>query len=302
MYYEINEQTARHAWDNVHMSDYREGSATAEYRAAVDEVAEMVERQKSKVSRFYYEKLDHLLDCYARRLADWTNAYNNNTAKYPSQFICGAGNFNMKKHNAQMAREDTLVREYQEIEAIKDKIKSIGTGAVDLADPDARAILTDQLDRAQTELDRAKKINAYFRKHQTFTGCPEYSPSAAESMNRQFEELHKRAPYIDKPYPDYELASLRGKIKRITARLAELDKRQAAADNPADDTELDGVRIVRNTELDRLQILFEDIPDEDTRARLKSNGFRWSPSNKAWQRQLTDNAERAAREVLALNK
>ena len=50
----------------------------------------------------------------------------------------------------------------------------------------------------------------------------------------------------------------------------------------------------------RLQILFDGKPDEETRAALKSNGFRWSPKNQAWQRQLTRNAEYAARQVLDL--
>ena len=58
--------------------------------------------------------------------------------------------------------------------------------------------------------------------------------------------------------------------------------------------------IVRNAEENRLQILFDEIPDADTRDALKSNGFRWSPRNKAWQRQLTQNAEYAARRVLGL--
>ena len=34
-YYEINEDTARNAHYCVHMSDYKPGSATAEYRRAV---------------------------------------------------------------------------------------------------------------------------------------------------------------------------------------------------------------------------------------------------------------------------
>ena len=54
-------------------------------------------------------------------------------------------------------------------------------------------------------------------------------------------------------------------------------------------------------EQNRLQILFDDKPDEETRAALKSNGFRWSPKNQAWQRQLTRNAEYAARRVLNLS-
>ena len=66
---------------------------------------------------------------------------------------------------------------------------------------------------------------------------------------------------------------------------------------PAENTKFDGGEIVRNLEADRLQILFDEKPDEETRAALKSNGFRWSPRYSAWQRQLTDNAMRAARRL-----
>ena len=95
-YYPINEDTARNAHYMVHMSDYKPGSATASYRAAVDEAAALVQAQKAKVSPYYHDKLDGLLDRYARRLAEWTNDYNRNQASYPSQFISGAGGFNMR--------------------------------------------------------------------------------------------------------------------------------------------------------------------------------------------------------------
>ena len=48
-YYPINEDTARNAHYMVHMGDYKPGSATASYRAAVDEAAALVEAQKAKV-------------------------------------------------------------------------------------------------------------------------------------------------------------------------------------------------------------------------------------------------------------
>ena len=92
------------------MSDYKPGSATASYRNSVNKAAQMVEQQKARVSAFYHDKLDALLNSYARRLAQWTNDYNRNQASYPSQFIAGAGNFNMRKHNRQMSREDSLWR------------------------------------------------------------------------------------------------------------------------------------------------------------------------------------------------
>lgn len=297
-YYEINEKTARDAHYMVHMSDYKPGSATAEYRAAVDKAAALVEEQKAKVSPYYHDKLDGLLGRYARRLADWTNDYNRNQASYPSQFISGAGGFNMRKHNKQMAREDTLWKEYDEIKDLLNKIKSVGTGPVDLADPHAREILTDQLQKLQAQLDRSKAMNAYYRKNKSFVGFPELTDEAADRLDAQFAETRQRCPWIDKPCPDYELTSLRGKIKRVEERITELDKRAQMAEQPSDNIAFPGGEIVRNLEADRLQIIFDEKPDEEMRAKLKSNGFRWSPRYGAWQRKLTQNAEYAARRVL----
>ena len=68
-YYEINEETARNAHYCVHMSDYKPGSATAEYRRAVDKAAALVEAKKARVSPFYHDKLDALLD--ALEISSW---------------------------------------------------------------------------------------------------------------------------------------------------------------------------------------------------------------------------------------
>lgn len=40
----------------------------------------------------------------------------------------------------------------------------------------------------------------------------------------------------------------------------------------------------------RLQLIFDGKPEDAVRDILKKNGFKWSPKNGAWQRQLTDNA------------
>lgn len=297
-YYQIDEATARAAWYNVHMGDYREGSTTASYRAAVDEAAALVEERKAKVSPFYHDKLDALLDSYARRLAEWKNAYNRNTASCPSVFIAGASNFPVHKKEKQNAREDRLWGEYDEIKAILDKIKAVGTGAIDLNGPHAREMLTEQLQHTQAQLDDCKAMNAYYRKHKTMQGFPGMSDVSASKMDEQIRNAYS---WEQKPCPDYELTSMRGKIKRLQARLDELDKLQAAAEQPAETEDFIGGQIVRNAELNRLQIIFDEVPDTDTRNELKSNGFRWSPTNRAWQHQLTDNAERAARHILGID-
>ena len=302
-YGSIDEETARNAHYCIHMSDYKPGSATASYRNSVSKAAQLVEQQKAHVSAFYHDKLDALLNSYARRLAQWTNDYNRNQASYPSQFIAGAGNFNMRKHNRQMAREDSLWEEYRQIEAILDKIRSIGTGPVDLADPHAREMLTERLNSQRQMLEDAKTANAYYRKHKTLEGCPGLSEKSRAWLTRPGVFASGDGSPISlygSPFPAYELASIRGKIERTEQRLAELDRREQQAAEPQTGTAFDGGQIVRNIDLNRLQILFDTIPDADTRAALKQNGFRWSPKNQAWQRQLTDNAERAARQVLRL--
>ena len=302
-YGSIDEETARNAHYCIHMGDYKLGSATASYRNSVNKAAQMVEQQKARVSAFYHDKLDALLNSYARRLAQWTNDYNRNQASYPSQFIAGAGNFNMRKHNRQMSREDSLWEEYRQIEAILDKIRSVGTGPVDLADPHAREMLTERLNSQRQMLEDAKIANAYYRKHKTLEGCPGLSEKNRAWLTRPGVFASGDGSPISlygSPFPAYELSSIRGKIERTEQRLAELDRREQQAAEPQTGTAFDGGQIVRNIDLNRLQILFDAIPDADTRAALKQNGFRWSPKNQAWQRQLTDNAERAAHQVLRL--
>ena len=62
----------------------------------------------------------------------------------------------------------------------------------------------------------------------------------------------------------------------------------------------EGGTLVWNYGKNRLQILFDRIPEDDKRKELKTSGFRWSPKNKAWQRQLTPHALSAAKRVLNL--
>lgn len=54
----------------------------------------------------------------------------------------------------------------------------------------------------------------------------------------------------------------------------------------------EGYKVVNNHEAERVQILFDEKPDEETRTRLKRNGLKWSPRFGAWQRKNTYNGLR----------
>lgn len=88
------------------------------------------------------------------------------------------------------------------------------------------------------------------------------------------------------------------------AMLAYIEKVRKPAPQPR--TELDygitqkeysigAVKVLHNTDENRLQLFFEGKPEQDIISRLKGRGFKWSPRNKAWQRQLTPNAITALR-------
>ena len=161
----------------------------------------------------------------------------------------------------------------------------------------------DELNSQRQMLEDAKTANAYYRKHKTLEGCPGLSEKTRAWLTRPGVFASGDGSPISlygSPFPAYELDSIRGKIERTEQRLAELDRREQQAAESQTGTAFDGGQIVRNIDLNRLQILFDAIPSADTRAALKQNGFHWSPKNQAWQRQLTDNAERAARQVLSL--
>ena len=49
---------------------------------------------------------------------------------------------------------------------------------------------------------------------------------------------------------------------------------------------------------ERYRFVFDGKPEQEVINLLKSEGFKWSPKNKAWQRQMTPNAGRAVRRVL----
>jgi hypothetical protein len=62
----------------------------------------------------------------------------------------------------------------------------------------------------------------------------------------------------------------------------------------------DGIRIVSNKAADRVQIFFPGKPDEEMRGKLKSEGWRFSPTEEAWQRKLTNAAIYSAKKITGL--
>ena len=145
-YYPINEEAAKRAKDMNSFSDYQPGSATTSYRAMVDEAYAAAERQKARVDPMYHDKIDALVDRYARKLAENLNERNVIDARVPSILISGGGNFPVAKKHKQNAARDRNYGEYAEISKLLDKIRSVGMGGISADDDLAVEKLTKKLE------------------------------------------------------------------------------------------------------------------------------------------------------------
>ena len=288
-YYPINEGAARRANDANSFRDYTPGSATAAYRRMVDQAAELAQQQKSRVDPMHHERIDQLLDTYARRLAENMNNSYAIEARVPSILIAGGSNFPVRKKEKQNAARDRNMEDWQDVQGILDKIRSTGMGGISADDPQAVAKLEAKLSKLEAAQETMKGVNAYYRKHGTLEGCtllkPEQIKELQEGMAQSWH-LEK-----NKPFQSFELSNNNAEIRRIRERIEQLKQHE---EKSFVGWEFDGGRVEANKTDNRLQIFFDEKPDDAARAELKANGFKWAPSAGAWQRQLNNNAYYAA--------
>ena len=287
-YYPINEAAARRAKQAISFSDYKPGSATAEYRHYVDEAAGLAARQKKRVDPSFHAKIDGLLDTYARKLAANMNKGYEITARVPSILITGGSNFPVRKKEKQNAAADKNMQEFTEIQGLLDKIRSTGMGGISADDPDAVSKLESKLAKLEQAQETMKAVNAYYRKNKTLDGCPHLSPEQTEKLKASMSGSYRANP---KPFESYQLSNNNAEIHRLKDRITALTRRKELG---YVGWEFDGGRVEANTADNRLQIFFDEKPDKDIREELKGSGFRYAPSAEAWQRQLNDNAIYAA--------
>ena len=287
-YYPINEGAARRAKEAMSFSDYRPGSATAEYRHYVDKAAELAARQKKRVDPSFHAKIDGLLDTYARKLAANMNKGYEIAARVPSILIAGGSNFPVRKKQKQNAADEKNMQEFSEIQGLLSKIRSTGMGGISADDPNAISKLESKLAKREALQETMKAVNAYYRKHKAVDGCPHLTAEQIEKMKASLSSDWRANP---KPFETYQLSNNSAEIRRLKERIATLTRQKEVG---YVGWEFDGGKVEANAGDNRLQIFFDEKPDADTRDKLKEYGFKWSPSAGAWQRQLTDNAIRAA--------
>lgn len=166
-----------------------------------------------------------------------------------------------------------------------------GGEAIRADDPNAAEKLTAKIKLLTDTRQAMKDINAALRMKAVITGNEKLRALGLSDNN-----IAVARGKGGKMFPGWEFQNLGQNIARLEKRLDQI--KADAERTPAEDVEGDGYRLVENTEINRIQILFDAKPDADTRAILKRNGFRWAPSQDAWQRHLNENGRYALRRAL----
>lgn len=294
LFFTINELTARAAKEANSMSEYVDGSATSEYQSKVNRVYEIVERIEEKKPNLA-EKAQHMAERYSRKLAEYYNAYYRNEASCPSILISGAGNFPVRKKEKQNSRRESLMNDWNYLESYAKKIEHLLTMEQPILSGDAQAIelLEEKLESLKENQEMMKAVNKAVKMKDTAKG-----DEALKDMGYSDEQIKgfREPDFCGRiGFPSYALQNNNANIKRVESRLNSL---KAAKEKGNQESENKFFKIVENSDIMRLQLFFDGKPEDKVRGILKSNGFKWSPKNGCWQRQLTSNAKYALKRVI----
>lgn len=158
-------------------------------------------------------------------------------------------------------------------------------GPIRLDDPEALDKLRIKLEHLKRKQEIMKKVNVIVRSRPKNISTAQ---KIAEIMTLGLSE--RAAQKVFEPdfagrigIPSYELQNNRGNMKRVEERITELEY---MAERSEHQEKCEGFEIVEDKQEHRIKIIFPDKPSEYVRRQLRRHGFRWSPTNKAWQRHL----------------
>ena len=303
--YEINEEIARDAKMLNSFSDYNTNEATRGYHSHLlrfsQEVERMIKNAKVKVTDEIIEAINYLSNRYSEKLAKAINRQNSIEAMMPSVMISGAGNFNTRKKEKQNKARDKFWNEYGELfdenNYYTRKIFKMLNNMMIYSNDD---LVIEKLENKIADLEESQKlmkdVNAYYRKNKTLDGCELLTEKEINEIKTNMQ-YHS---WYDVPFAPYSLTNNNADIRRTKQRLEEIKrlKERAEVKNEEKYPSVDGVKVEEDGSDMRIRLIFDDIPSADVRDLLKKHGFKWSPKNSAWQRQLTTNGIWATKQVL----
>ena len=205
------------------------------------------------------------------------------------------GHHSERRHRADLRRHDrAMMRGFEASKHAKNleqRAAAVGTGGISSDDPDAVSKLRQELSAAETKHAHMKRINAQFRK-----GGWEAVEGLTDEQRARYQATMQITPWERMPFPGYALTNNGANIRRIKARIADLESAAVRAPEPA--RTFAGFTLTDDAKDNRIVFQFEQRTPKAVYQLLRSHGFVWSPTRTAFVRKATGNA-RATADYLA---
>lgn len=216
---------------------------------------------------------------YAKRY----RAYLSSSSRCVSTMIAGPSNFPAARMNK---RAEVAHKRLEEFLDFRERaLKAIRRTLCPTAGP-IMAGDSDAVERLQAKILEAEAFHAQMKAvnnaHKAFLKNPaslETAPFSDETKNtiRNYKPSYSWEPH---PFAPFEFTNSSANIRRMKERLAHLVKSKAATGFSAQGEK---ARLEDCPSENRVRLFYSGKPDEETRARLKSCGFRWTPTLGCWQ-------------------
>lgn len=208
------------------------------------------------------------------------------------------GHHSEKRHRREIERGHNIIRKGLEAgkkaKYYEEKAITIATSdVISSDDPKALEKLKAKLEKLEAWQESMKGVNKILKNSKT-------TESAKIEQLIEFGvpegQAHKLiAPgFAGRIGYSYHLTNNNGNMKRIKERISKLE---SIAQLETTEIIVNNIRIMQNIEANRLQMFFPGKPEEGIRNDLKRSGFRWSPMEGAWQRQISNSAQWEAKRI-----
>ena len=160
----------------------------------------------------------------------------------------------------------------------------------------------DAVDRLQERIDALEKSQSMMKAANKVLRSKKLNDVAKVEQLQGMGFSEEKAIELTKPamygygFPSYMPTNNNARIRDAKLRL---EKAKKLKETETKEYVINDVRVVENTEDNRLQLFFSGVPSEDIRDQLKYNAFRWSRYNKCWQSYLNRRQISRAKELLS---
>jgi hypothetical protein len=200
------------------------------------------------------------------------------------------GHHSEGRHRALLKRIDTAHRKaseaFDKAEYYEGRAATAETNhSINGDDPEA-------LERYQKKLEKLEEAQEYMK---AVNKAWKQGKAALVALGLSEANSEELANEKTKPCASWMLGNNSAEIRRVKEKIKTLKKLDGMA---AESTSFPGGEMRINIGINRIQFIFDDIPSIEVRKLLKSNGFKWAPSEGAWQRQRTLNAVNTAKRLI----